>query len=97
MEARPERETSCGALVDLLSTDLGRDRVELKPICRTGLGVREAGSRACTKSSFRCVVRLVRHSWNITFYAKRTEFRSLKRAVTCYENVSRNFGDDVIQ
>ena len=38
----------------------GGNRVEFKRICRTGLGLREARSRACTKSPFRCLVRLVR-------------------------------------
>ena len=65
METRPRRENSCRALVDLLFTDMGRNRFELEPICRTGLGLREAGSRHCTKSPFRCLVRLVRDSRNI--------------------------------
>ena len=65
METGPTRENSRFTLMGLLCTDMGRDRFKLEPICRPGLGLREAGSRAGTKSPFRCLVRLVRCSGNI--------------------------------
>jgi hypothetical protein len=60
METGPTSEICYRALLGLLRTDMSRDRFKLERICRSGLGLREAGSRACTKSSLRCVVRLVR-------------------------------------
>jgi hypothetical protein len=59
METGPTSENSCHPLVDFLCTHLGCNRVKLKRICRTGLGLREARSRVCTKGPFRCLVRLV--------------------------------------
>ena len=67
MEKAPTPENSRFTLVDLLCTDMVRDRFELKPICRTALGLREAGPRACTKSPVRCLVRMVRRSGDIAF------------------------------
>src|ERR1044071_6651654 len=97
MEARPKRENSCGALMDFLFADMGCNRVELKSVCSSDLGSHKAGSRACTKIPFRCVVRLVRSNWNTTFQAKGAQRRSLIWLVTCYESISRSFDDGVIR
>ena len=59
LETRSTSENSCDYLVDFLCAHLGCNRIELNRICRTDLGLREARSRACTKSPFRCLVRLV--------------------------------------
>ena len=88
METGPTSENSCHALVDFLCTHLGCNSVELKLTCRTGLGLREARSRACTKSPFRRLVRLVRRVRDIIVQAKLAGFRRLKYLVRYYESIS---------
>jgi hypothetical protein len=83
--------------VDFLCTHLGCNRVELKRTCRTGLGLREARSRACTKSPFRCLVRMVCRVRDIIVWAKLADSAGLKCFVTDYASVSGNFGDDLIR
>src|ERR1043166_9334064 len=81
METGPTRENSRFTLMGLLCTDMERDRFKLEPICRPGLGLREAGSRASTKSPFRCLVRLVRCTRHITVQTKLAEYRPLNASL----------------
>jgi hypothetical membrane protein len=78
METRSASKNSRRTVVDLVCADMGRDRSELKFLCSTSLGLRETSPRRCSKSSFRRLVRLVRHSGHITVPAKVAEFRPLK-------------------
>src|SRR4030095_13965682 len=68
METRPTSKTPCFPLLDYVSAHMHRNRCELEFALqtRTGLGIREACQWLGTKSTLRCLVRLVRCRWFVT-------------------------------
>jgi hypothetical protein len=68
METRPTSKTPCFPLLDYVSAHMHRNRCELEFArqTRTGLGIREACQWLGTKSTLRCLVRLVRCRWFVT-------------------------------